>query len=77
MWIYTIGTSDADQLKPDKEYYTYFRSKKGNSGNETGNLDLQRGVRIPPSCHSTWCIFARATKPFGKTFMPGVATYYA
>lgn len=61
-WVFTVGTSDAKKLAADTTYRTYFRTAYGNYSSDTAKLTLQRGNRTPTWCHSTWCIFAAATK---------------
>lgn len=76
---FTVGTSDARKLQPDKEYKTYFRTKKGNSSTDKAKVFLQRGNRTPSVCHSTWCIFAKATNqyvPAWQLSMPGNVTVF-
>lgn len=74
---FTVGTSDARKLSADKEYKTYFRTKRGNSSSDKAKVFLQRGNRTPSVCHSTWCIFAKATNQYVPAWvlsLPGNVT---
>lgn len=76
-YIFTIGTSRAGKLDPDKEYRTYFRTEKGNTSSDDGAIYLQRGNRTPSYCDSTWCIFSRETKKYVAVWtlpIPGLLT---
>lgn len=76
-YIFTIGTSRAGKLDPDKEYRTYFRTENGNTSSDDGAIYLQRGNRTPSYCDSTWCIFAQETKKYVAAWdlpIPGLLT---
>lgn len=62
--VYTVGTSDASQLVASTRYTTFFRSPAGNASTDTMKVVAQKGYRFPSFCHSTWCIFADASKRF-------------
>jgi hypothetical protein len=66
--VYTVGTSDVQKLKLNKEYRTYFRTKFGNSSTDKAKIFVQRGKRIPGFCHSTWCIFSQGTSQYIKAW---------
>jgi hypothetical protein len=59
--VFTVGTSQADNLAHAYTYFTHFRTQDGNAGSDTAKINFQYGHRTPSTCNSTWCVFADAT----------------
>jgi hypothetical protein len=62
--VFTVGTSRAENLVANHQYQTAMWMTNGNASTDTSKVVAQRGVRIPPGCTSTWCIFARASQRY-------------
>ena len=56
---YSMGVAQANQLSANKDYYTYYRAKKGNANSDWFKVQAQLGYRLPPTCYSVWCSFGR------------------
>ena len=59
--VFAVGAALGENLRANKQYYTYIRLKQNQSANP--NLIQVKGqlsYRIYPTCYSTWCIFGKA-----------------
>lgn len=69
---FTIGSSQASDIRTYTRYYTYMGLRPGSVSTAYVIIKGQKGVRIPSWCHSPErCIFARATTN------PGMARFTA
>lgn len=55
---FTIGSSQASDIKTYTRYYTYIGLKPGSALSANVKIKGQKGHRWPSWCYSTWCIFA-------------------
>lgn len=65
--VYTIGTSNAKNLKSGQTYQTVFITNAGNATTDKGKIVAQRGQHLV-GCTSTWCIFAKGYARYFKNW---------
>lgn len=58
---FTIGTSRANLILRNTQYYTNMSLTPQSATSATVRIKGQKGHRAPSFCYSTWCIFADAT----------------
>lgn len=65
---YTVGVAKADTIRNDRQYFTYIRTPKGNTGGDRAHLRADLTYRNDPDCYSVFCTFTQRTRWLFDTY---------
>lgn len=79
--VFVIGCAKANDIKEQTWYFSYIRTKDGDTNTDTAKLNAQLGHRLSNWCvypFYTWCIYPDQTTPIIKAWemeVPGVESW--